>query len=112
MRNNAFLRLRARLTAGIASALADAGEAAAAAARQAVPLGDGRDGGHLRDGISARSEFANGQGYAIITACNPHAAAVELGTSRMRAQPYLRPALHGQAQALVSRLRSLMRQEG
>lgn len=112
MKNNAFLSLRVRWEAGIESALANAGEAAARQARQLVPLGDGRDGGHLRDCISVQTGFSNAQGYAQVTARNPHAAAVEMGTSRMRAQPYLRPALQAQAQPLLDRLRRLMRQEG
>ena len=88
---------RAALRARLSNALAAAGEAAAAQARQAVPLGDGRDGGHLRDCIAAESGFSGDCGWMQVTARNPHAAAVELGTSRMRARPYLLPALRAQA---------------
>ena len=84
---------RAALRARLSNALA----AASAQARQAVPLGDGRDGGHLRDCIAAESGFSGDCGWMQVTARNPHAAAVELGTSRMRARPYLLPALRAQA---------------
>ena len=45
---NGVAAYRAALRERLSNALAAAGEAAAAQARQAVPLGDGRDGGHLR----------------------------------------------------------------
>ena len=54
-------------------------------------------GGHLRDCIAAESAFSGDCGWMQVTARNPHAAAVELGTSRMRARPYLLPALRAQA---------------
>ena len=40
-----------------------------------------------------------------VTARNPHAAAVELGTSRMRARPYLLPALRAQAAGFLQAIR-------
>lgn len=102
---NGVAAYRAALRARIAGALTAAGVAAAERARQAVPLGDGRDGGHLRDCITADAGFSGADGWMQLTARNPHAAAVELGTSRMRARPYLRPALHAQAADFLSALR-------
>lgn len=102
---NGVAAYRAALRERLSNALAAAGEAAAAQARQAVPLGDGRDGGHLRDCIAAESGFSGCRGYMQVTARNPHAAAVELGTSCMRARPYLVPALRAQAAGFLQAIR-------
>ena len=88
---------RAALRERMSNALAAAGEAAAEQARRTVPVGDGRDGGHLRDCIAADSGVSGDCGWMQVTARNPHAAAVELCTSRMSARPYLLPALRAQA---------------
>lgn len=93
---------RAALRERISNALAAAGEAAAEQARRTVPVGDG---GHLRDCIAAESGFSGDCGWMQVTARNPHAAAVELGTSRMRARPYLLPALRAQAAGFLQAIR-------
>lgn len=49
------------------------------------------DTGELRQSIRARKIE---EGHARVSAHAPHALYVELGTRYMRAQPYLRPALH------------------
>lgn len=104
-RENTLRERDEQLRARMSNALAAAGEAASAQARQAVPLGDGRDGGHLRDCIAAESGFSGDCGWMQVTARNPHAAAVELGTSRMRARPYLLPALRAQAAGFLQAIR-------
>ena len=48
------------------------------------------DTGELRDSIFSEVQT----GVAIVGASAEHAAAVELGTSQMSPQPYLRPALN------------------
>lgn len=51
------------------------------------------DTGELRDSIKAGKLVGNQYGVkGEITATAEHALYVELGTSKMRAQPYLRPA--------------------
>ena len=105
-----FALLAARL-AGLAAAVDRAAEAAVGAAaerardhaRAVCPVGDGSDGGHLRDCIRAETAREGGCAVGRVMAENPHAAYVELGTGRrgggsphwpgMAARPYLRPAL-------------------
>ena len=86
-------RYRAQLWRTIIRAVDDASRQAMALARELAPLGDGSDGGHLRDCITARVELSAAKARGEVTASNPHAAYVEMGTSRAAAQPYLRPAL-------------------
>lgn len=57
------------------------------------------------DCIAAESGFSGDCGWMQVTARNPHAAAVELGTSRMRARPYLLPALRAQAAGFLQAIR-------
>ena len=102
---NGVAAYRAALRERLSNALAAAGEAAAGQARRTVPVGDGRDGRHLRDCIAAESGFSGDCGWVQVTARNPHAAAVELGTSRMRARPYLVPALRAQAASFLQAMR-------
>ena len=56
-------------------------------------------------GEAAESGFSGDCGWMQVTARNPHAAAVELGTSRMRARPYLLPALRAQAAGFLQAIR-------
>lgn len=105
MAADGIVAYRAALRERMSNALAAAGEAAAEQARRTVPVGDGRDGGHLRDCIAAESGFSGDCGWMQVTARNPHAAAVELGTSRMRARPYLVPALRAQAAGFLQAIR-------
>lgn len=67
-------------------------EAGAAAARRFVPI----DTGALQASIGTEQEGAVGR-YG---ASEEYALYVELGTSRMGAQPYLRPAIDAMIQAI------------
>ena len=75
------------------SAVSDCTRRTMQTAKVLAPYGDGSDGGHLRDCITARVELSAAKARGEVTASNPHAAYVEMGTSRAAAQPYLRPAL-------------------
>lgn len=90
------------LDAQIRQALSQCAGDAAGEARRAAPYGDGRDG-HLRDSIAAVPAARAGARYiAQVKANNPHALYVELGTSRMAAQPYLRPAAQRAYQKMIN----------
>lgn len=91
-----FSRYRAQLLSRMASAVTVSTQRAQGHARQLAPYGDGTDGGHLRDCIFSHVQTSPGLVAGEISARNPHALHVEMGTSRMPAQPYLRPALRGQ----------------
>jgi len=75
-------------------------------AKAYAPYGDGRDGGHLRDCITGRVYSADGILSGELAAQNPHALYVEAGTSRMAAQPYLRPALSDLKQYFLHHMRT------
>lgn len=90
-----FDQYRRRLSAQLTRAVTNAAERAARDAKSLVPYGDGDSGGHLRDCIFARTQAKDGLFCGDVCADNPHALFVEMGTSRMAAQPYLRPALRG-----------------
>ena len=91
---NDLERYRAHMTQRLSAAVQDAAQHTAALARSLAPVGDGSDGGHLRDCISTGFQAGDRRAQSHVTADNPHAAYVEMGTSRAAAQPYLRPALH------------------
>lgn len=90
---NGIMRYQAQLMQTMAAAVQEAAQRSAALARSLAPVGDGQDGGHLRDCIAWHVEVSDGYAQSEVTADNPHAAYVEMGTSRTAAQPYLRPAL-------------------
>ena len=108
-------RLRA-LADGAERAAGDAvraaAEQAAAHARAVCPVGDGSDGGHLRDCIRSETNIEGGWAVGRVLAENPHAAYVEFGTGRrgggspdwpgMAARPYLRPAADVGRDALLA----------
>jgi HK97 gp10 family phage protein len=84
---NQFDRTMRQLVAkGAPSALARAGAALAADARRRCPV----DAGELRDSIGHVVDVATLSVRVIASA--GHAFAVEYGTARSRAQPFLRPA--------------------
>lgn len=70
----------------------DLGPRIVAEAKRTVPILTGE----LRSSISHGTAVENGTAVLVVAAGTggrgKHAAFVELGTSRMRAQPYLRPA--------------------
>lgn len=68
---------------GLAGALVEG------SAKNIVPV----DTGHLRDSINSTSEPISDGAKATIGTNVEYAAYVELGTSRMQAEPYLHPAL-------------------
>ena len=90
----------------------EAAEQAAAHARSICPVGDGSDGGHLRDCIRAEMAMEGDCAVGRVVAENPHAAYVELGTGRrgggssdwpgMAARPYLRPSVEVGRAALIA----------
>ena len=90
----------------------EAAEQAAAHARSICPVGDGSDGGHLRDCIRAETASEGDCAVGRVVAENPHAAYVELGTGRrgggssdwpgMAARPYLRPSVEVGRAALIA----------
>lgn len=76
-------------------AVSSAAEAAAHTAHALAPYGDGRSGSHLADTIHSHTHVQGYRYQGCVTAEKPYAIYVELGTSRMAAHPYLRPALRG-----------------
>jgi HK97 gp10 family phage protein len=92
-------------TAALGGLKEAAGElAAATVAERAVELVP-VDTGELRGSISHQRM---GDGWAVVASA-PHAAYIEYGTSKMAAQPYLRPAAQGVdgesiAQAALARI--------
>jgi len=90
-----FDACRQALQARIEAAVRAASLRAAQTARGIVPVGDGKDGGHLRDHIFSSVSALPGYCTGSVTADKHYAVYVELGTSRMAPHPYLRPALRG-----------------
>lgn len=76
-----------RIDAATTELLATIGAAIARDAQRYAPV----DTGELRGSIEAEAPIGN---TVRIVARADYAAHVELGTSRMAAQPYLRPALY------------------
>lgn len=94
MRSNAIRDYRAWMSSCLLNAVAQIAFDAHRHAVRIVPYGNGRSpGGHLRDCITYVVSHQGAQFCGDVQADNPHALYVEYGTSRMRAQPYLRPAL-------------------
>ena len=93
-----FQAYRKALTLRMERAVIHASDRAAQTARGLCPYGDGRDGSHLRDRIFSRTQVQNGVYRGDILADKHYAVYVELGTSRMAARPFLRPAAteHGE----------------
>lgn len=94
------IQLLTRLSQGIASdiptkAFTAAAEQMVSGATSIVPVLTG----NLRDSISAGQASANG---VEIVAEAEYAAYVELGTSKMNAQPYMRPSIPEAINALVN----------
>ena len=90
-----LMRYKAQLTLRMHAAVQSAAMQTAERARSMAPVGDGRNGGHLQDSISHRVQSQGALVAGDVLSDNPHALYVELGTSRMAAQPYLRPAFTG-----------------
>jgi HK97 gp10 family phage protein len=78
------------------------GQAIVARAQAIVPI----DTGALRDSITYRIEHTGGQWHIIVGAYTDYALFVELGTVRMSAQPYLRPAVDQIVAHIASELQS------
>lgn len=74
-----------------------------ARARQLAPVRTGQ----LRASINAE---AQGETRFVIGASAPYATYVEYGTSKMAAQPYLRPAIEEYAPSLVPTIRHELEQ--
>lgn len=88
----------------IQDALDETGDAARQAAQDKCPV----DTGLLRDSIFAIADVGEGahRRKLIVGADAPYAMFVELGTSRMVAQPFLRPAIDQEAPKLTQRIRA------
>jgi len=73
-------------------------------ARMRTPVGkpktDGR--GHLRDNSNVNMEYG---GYAIVEYYPEYAPYVELGTWKMAARPFLKPAAEDEAKLLEQRIK-------
>ena len=93
---------RLHMEKGIAAALSRAGSETLAAAIALCPVGDGREG-HLRDSIALTVEGD----AAEVSASSPHAAYVEFGTARAKAQPYLSPAFREGEKIFLQMLKEL-----
>lgn len=78
------------------------GQAIVTRAQAIVPI----DTGALRNSITYRVEHTGGQWHIIIGAYTDYALFVELGTVRMSAQPYLRPAIDQIAAHIASELQA------
>lgn len=76
--------LEPSLSRAMVEAVNDAAQRAAEDARSRAPV----DSGELRRGIEVRNQGLVG----TVVSTAPYGAMVELGTSRMAAQPYLQPA--------------------
>lgn len=100
--NNALRRYQARLRADIAQSLSDTAREAARLACQTAPVRTGA----LRDSIACDDAAWEGDtAAAAVTASAPYALFVELGTSRARPQPFLRPAARQAAERMKIRIR-------
>ena len=64
------------------------------------PKTDGR--GHLRDNSNVNMEYG---GYAIVEYYPEYAPYVELGTWKMAARPYLKPAVEAETDLLTKRIK-------
>ncbi len=95
--------LETACASGLARGLAFMGEAAAAL----CPV----DTGELRNSLSWTVERQPSGARGWLTAGAAHAAAVELGTGRMQARPYLYPAYLSEREALVESLAHALREE-
>lgn len=85
-------------------AVSKAAQAASHTAHGLAPYGDGRSGSHLADTIHSHTHVHNHLYRGCVTAVKPYAIYVELGTSRMAAHPYLRPALRGHKSTFLHEL--------
>lgn len=79
---------RSKLRAAIPVALEEIGQVAEGYAKKKCPV----DTGRLRNSITHAIEDGDSGGRAVIGTNVDYAAYVELGTSRQKAQPYLKPA--------------------
>jgi HK97 gp10 family phage protein len=88
----ALARIQDQINAG----LDEAGNEIVIYAQQIVPVRTGR----LRSSIT----YTVADGQLIIMATAPYALYVEFGTRKMRAEPYIRPAIDAYMDALTSSL--------
>lgn len=98
---SAFKRYRAHLQQRMFSAVNAACTQTAACARENAPVRTGRLRGSIACSVQATSQGAAGE----VTVSAPHASAVELGTSRHAAQPFLRPAFKSAKRLLTDSLK-------
>jgi HK97 gp10 family phage protein len=96
--------ITAKITEAVLQAMDETADAAKSAAQERCPV----DTGRLRDSIDAIVDQSGGSQRRRLTlfAAAPYALYVELGTSRMAAQPFLRPAMDAEAPKLTQRIRA------
>lgn len=93
--------LGGRLHAGARRGVERAAGAACAEARELAPV----DTGRLRESIRYA---AAGESASVTTDC-PYAAAVEFGTSKAAAQPFMAPAAAGQRAEFLREMKNAVR---
>lgn len=98
----------AEVAQALDQAVQDALDATGIAAKQAAQDKCPVDTGLLRDSIFAIADASGGahRRTLIVGADAPYAYFVETGTARMRAQPFLRPAIDQEAPKLTQRVRA------
>jgi HK97 gp10 family phage protein len=100
----------AKIDAAVGNAMDQTAVAAKAAAIEKCPVGDGKHNDeHLYETIDAQVDTTgSGRRRLVLSADKPYAVFVELGTSRMSAQPFLRPAMDQEAPKLTQRIRAAL----
>lgn len=99
-----------RLKCKVARAVDEAADDVAAAARARVLANRKTGGGPSPLAGSVRVRPAPSGSGRTVEATAPHARFVELGTRRMAARPFLRPALMAVRADLVARIRTIFRE--
>lgn len=98
--------VEARVAAASQAAVDETNEAGATLARGAAPFRTGELQGSIgTEPASVSGDQVKGQ----LVARAPHSIFVELGTSKMPAQPYLRPSADAENSKLAGRIRSRLK---
>lgn len=97
-------QVRAQIDAAVQRAMDETAQAAEAMAKRLARV----DTGEMRDGIEAAVTLRGGRRVLVLSGSAPHTLFNELGTSRMSAQPMLRPAMDAEAPRLSQRLRAAL----
>jgi HK97 gp10 family phage protein len=98
---NLLPKLASKVKEGAIEVINSHAHSIAAAARQLAPVKTGE----LRDSIAVSESSL---GAVRVVAGAPHAVYVELGTSRMSARPFLRPAVESDRPGLIRDLEKVI----